>query len=327
MGLLQLREEISKYLKERFNINRFSTNDIIITIGASEAIDLTLRAVMDDGDEILIPDPSYVSYAPCVYLAGGKSVAVPCKKENNFAITPEDLESVITPKTKALIFPYPNNPTGGIMEKEKLEALIPIILKHDLLVITDEIYAELTYGENHVSLASYKELENRVVLISGFSKAFAMTGWRIGYVCANGELKDAILKIHQYSAICAPIFSQHAAYSALIEGRLDNFSTVVDMRDEYDRRRKFMYKTFLDMGFDCFEPKGAFYIFPSVESLNMTGDEFAERLLKEEKVAVVPGSAFGDSGKYHIRCSYAYSMQELIRATDKIKKFVQSLKK
>ena len=324
-GLIGLREAISEYLASRFNV-RFYADDIVITVGASEAIDITLRAVVDDGDEILVPDPSYVSYKPCVELCGGVAVPVPCSIKIGFKLTPEDIESVITEKTKAIIFPYPNNPTGGIMEKEFIEKIIPVIVKHDLLVISDEIYAELTYNKKHCSIASFKELKDRVVLISGFSKAFAMTGWRVGYVCAPAPIKSALLKIHQYALICAPFFSQYAAQHGLRQGMVDGFASVTEMRAEYDRRRKFMYKAFTDMGLSCFEPQGAFYIFPSVESTGLTGEEFAVKLLNEKKVAVVPGGAFGDFGKYCIRCSYAYSLNKLVEATDKIAEFVKQLK-
>ena len=305
----------------------FSPEQTVVTVGASEAIDVTLRAVVDRDDEVLIPDPSYVSYGPCVTLAGGKPVLVPCKIDNGFKLTPDALESVITDKTKAIIFPYPNNPTGGIMEEEYIKAIIPVILKHDLLVIADEIYAELSYGGKFKSIASFSELNGRVVLISGFSKSFAMTGWRVGFVCAPQEILDALLKIHQYAIICAPIFSQYAALTALVDGKKDGYQTVEYMRAEYDKRRRFMYNSFKKLGFTCFEPKGAFYIFPSVESTGMTGEEFAEKLLKEEKVAVVPGSAFGESGKYCIRCSYAYSMRNLQIAIEKITAFVNRNKK
>ena len=325
-GLPKLREEISKYLLSRFSVE-FSPEQMVITVGASEAIDLALRVIVEEGDEILVPDPSYVSYAPCISLTGGAPVAVKTSGENGFKLTPENLEKVITAKTKAIIFPYPNNPTGGIMEKEDIEKIIPIIVKHDLLVISDEIYAELTYGNTkHCSIASFSEMKDRVVLISGFSKAFAMTGWRIGYVCAPNDIIKNILKIHQYSAICAPIFSQYAALEGLKTCRIDGFDIIEEMRQEYDKRREFMLKTFTDMGLKCFEPKGAFYIFPSVESLNMTGEEFATKLLTEGKIAVVPGNAFGEFGKYYIRCSYAYSMKNLVTATEKIKAFIQTLK-
>ncbi len=325
-GLLELRKAISQYLHARFQVD-YDASNIVITVGASEAIDITLRSIINDGDEILIPDPSYVSYTPCVELAGGKAVAVPTDGKNGFKLTPENLEKVITPKTKALIFPYPNNPTGGIMEKEYIEKIIPIIIKHDLLVISDEIYAELTYGVKHVSIASFSELKDRVVLISGFSKAFAMTGWRVGYVCAPKPIKDTLIKIHQYGAICAPIFSQYAGLEGLKRGSQDDFMVVGQMRDEYDRRRRFMHKAFTDMGLECFEPKGAFYIFPSVESTGLDGQEFAKKLLDQEKVAVVPGDAFGEFGKNYIRCSYAYSMKNLITAMNKISDFVSRLKK
>lgn len=324
-GLPELREEISSYLKSRFKVD-FSADETIITVGASEAIDICLRAITNPGDEILIPDPSYVSYAPCVELCGGVPVSVPCSIDNEFKLSPEMLEKVITKNTKALIFPYPNNPTGGVMEREYIEKIIPVILKHDLLVISDEIYAELSYGGEFTSIASFKEMKDRVVLINGFSKSFAMTGWRVGYVCGPLSIVNAMLKIHQYGIICAPIFSQYSALYALQSGKEDGYSAVEYMKSEYDKRRRFMYNSFKNMGIDCFEPKGAFYIFPSVESLGMTGDEFAEKLLAEEKVAVVPGSAFGESGKYCIRCSYAYSMENLKIAIDKIANFVKRIK-
>lgn len=323
-GITELREEISEYLKERFDAS-FDKENIVITMGASEAIDLSLRAVVDEGDEILIPDPSYVSYAPIVSLLGGVPVAVPTCGDNGFKLTPENLEKVITKKTKALIFPYPNNPTGGVMEKEYIEKIIPIILKHDLLIISDEIYAELTYGGKHCSAASFPELDKRVVLIGGFSKSFAMTGWRIGFVCADTDILQAMLKIHQYAAICAPIFSQHAALAALKIGKKDGFAAVKEMREEYDKRRKYMLGALKRMGLNCFEPKGSFYVFPCVKNTGLTGDEFATRLLKEKSVAVVPGSAFGDFGRDYIRCSYAYSMDALKTAMDKIGEFVSEL--
>ncbi len=324
-GLTSLREEISKYLLKQFNVD-FPTERTVITVGASEAIDITLRAVVEEEDEVLIPDPSYVSYRPCVELLGGKAVAIPCSEKYSFKITPESLESVITPKSKILIFPYPNNPTGAIMTKEDIEAIIPIILKHDLLVVSDEIYAELTYGKNHCSIASFPQMKDRVVLISGFSKAFAMTGWRVGYACAPDEIFATMLKIHQYGIICAPIFSQYASLEGLEKGKKDDYADVKAMRLEYDKRRKFMHKTFNDMGLSCFEPEGAFYIFPCVESTGMDGEEFATKLLEAKNVAVVPGSAFGEFGKYYIRCSYAYSMANLLKATEKIAEFVQEIK-
>lgn len=324
-GLKELREEICSYQKLRFGVD-FTPDQTVITVGASEAIDLVLRAIVDEGDEVLIPDPSYVSYKPCVELVGGKAVVVQTDMENGFKLTPENLEKAITDKTKALIFPYPNNPTGGIMEREYIEKIIPIIIKYDLLVISDEIYAELTYGVNHTSIASFPELNGRVVLINGFSKAFAMTGWRVGYVCAPDEILKAVLKIHQYGIICAPIFSQYAALAGLKSGKEDGFKVVREMREEYNRRRLFMINAFNKMGLTCFEPKGAFYVFPCVKSTGLTGDEFATKLLQDQKVAVVPGSAFGEFGKYYIRCSYAYSMKNLTTALDKIAEFVKNLK-
>ena len=325
-GLPALTEEISRFLFERYDV-RFSSEEIVVTIGASEAIDATLRATVDEGDEVLIPDPSYVSYGPCVQLCGGKAVPVPCNADDGFILTPERLEKAITSRSKILIFPYPNNPTGGIMTKAQAKALVPIIQKYDLLVLADEIYAELTYGSAPFSIASLPELDGRVVLVSGFSKAFAMTGWRVGYVAAPENILNAILKIHQYTIICAPGFSQHAALAALREGREDDFAVVAEMREKYDRRRQYLYHSFCTMGLPVFEPKGAFYLFPSVLPTGLTGEEFAERLLKEERVAVVPGGAFGESGLYHIRCSYAASMANLIEATERIGRFVERLKK
>ncbi len=324
-GLPKLRSAISKYLKQCFEVD-FSAEKTIITVGASEAIDITLRAIVNEGDEILIPDPSYVSYKPCVELLGGVAVSVPCSGDNGFKLTKESLEKVVTDKTKALIFPYPNNPTGGIMDKEDIEKIIPFIIEKDLLVISDEIYAELTYGKKHCSIASFPQMQDRVVLINGFSKAFAMTGWRVGFVCAPSAISDTMIKVHQYATICAPIFSQYAALAGLERGFLDGFSEVNAMKEEYDKRRKFMLATFTDMGLSCFEPEGAFYIFPCVKQTGMTGDEFATELLKRKKVAVVPGSAFGEFGKYYVRCSYAYSMKNLVEATSKIREFVEELK-
>lgn len=325
-GLPELREQISLYLKNRFSVD-FSADLTVITVGASEAIDITLRAIVNEGDEIVVPDPSYVSYKPCVELLGGTAVSVPCDGANGFKLTPENLESVITEKTKAIIFPYPNNPTGGIMEREDIQKLVPVILKHDLLVISDEIYAELTYGVTHCSIASMPELKDRVVLISGFSKAFAMTGWRVGYVCAPEPILSTLLKIHQYTAICAPILSQYAALEGLLRGAQDNMHSVSVMKEEYDKRRKFMHGAFIDMGLTCYEPKGCFYIFPCVKNTGLTGEQFATQLLNSKGVAVVPGNAFGEFGKDYIRVSYAYSMQNLIKAMEKIKEFVEELKK
>lgn len=324
-GLITLREEISSYLDSRFNV-KFDKEQVVITMGASEAIDITLRAVLDAGDEVLIPDPSYVSYRPCVELCGAKAVSVNCSGDNGFILTPENLEKAVSEKTKVLIFPYPNNPTGAIMTKEDIDKIVPFIIKHDLLVVSDEIYSELTYGQTHYSICSDIRLYGRVVLISGFSKSFAMTGWRIGYVCAPENILKALLKIHQYTALCAPVFSQYAATEGLVKGKEENFQSVIDMREEYDARRKFLHKKLTDMGFSCFEPKGSFYIFPSVKFTGLNGEQFAVNLLNSKQVAVVPGGAFGQFGEDYIRISYAYSMKDLMIATDKIKEFIDEIK-
>lgn len=324
-GLPALRENISAYLAERFNVD-FHPDRIIVTVGASEGIDLALRACVDIGDEVLIPDPCYVSYAPCVTLTGGTPVSVDCRADNGFILTPEELEKKITPRTKAVILAYPNNPTGGVMTREQLERIAPVIVKHDLLVISDEIYAELTYGGKHFSAAALPAFKDRTVLISGFSKAFAMTGWRIGYVCAPADVDEGMFKIHQYGIMCASTASQYAANYALKEGLEDGFSAVREMVEEYNRRRRFVVKSLNDLGLTCFEPRGAFYVFPSVKSTGLTGEEFAERLLKEQKVAVVPGNAFGDCGTYHVRCSYATGMAQLNTAMERIGKFLESRK-
>lgn len=325
-GLSPLRDCVSDYLKTSFGVD-YSPEEIVITLGASEAIDITLRAVVEDGDEVLVPDPSYVSYRPCVELCGGKAVAVECDGKDGFKLTPENLEKAITDKTKVLIFPYPNNPTGGIMTEEDIKKIIPVIIKRDLFVISDEIYAELTYGGRHRSIAAFPEMKGRVALISGFSKAFAMTGWRVGYVCAPKDVTAALLKIHQYAAICAPSFSQYGALAGLKQCKEDGFKCVNEMREEYDERRKYVYKRLKEAGLSCFEPKGAFYIFPCVKNTGMTGAEFAYALLEKEKVAVVPGDAFGEFGKYYVRISYAYSMKNLVTAMDKISRFTQPLVK
>lgn len=324
-GLKELRGLIARYLAERFAYEA-SPDRIIITVGASEGIDLALRATCEAGDEILLPDPAYVSYSPIVNLCGGVPVSVSCTAENGFILTPEAIERAVTNKTKAIILAYPNNPTGGIMTREQLEKIVPVIEKHDLLVISDEIYAELTYGSRHCSVASLKGMGERTVLLGGFSKSFAMTGWRIGFACAPKEIDAAMLKIHQYTALCAPRLSQHAAAAALSGGFADGFSSVESMRAEYDRRRRFLVKAFNDIGLPCFEPRGAFYVFPSVEGTGCTGEEFANNLLAREQVAVVPGSAFGDCGTNHVRCSYATGMAELTEAVKRIERFVQKLR-
>ncbi|MBQ7369603.1 MAG: aminotransferase class I/II-fold pyridoxal phosphate-dependent enzyme [Clostridia bacterium] len=324
-GLPELLELISRYLSERFALD-YAPNNVLVTVGGSEAIDLALRACVEIGDEILIPDPSYVSYAPCVSLSGGVPVKVECQEENGFIVTPELLEKSITPKTKALIFTYPNNPTGAIMTKEQLEKIVDVIIRHDLLVVSDEIYAELTYGRRHVSIATLPGMKERTIYVGGFSKAFAMTGWRLGFACAPAEIDNAMFKIHQYTMLCAPTMSQYAAIEALKDGFSDNFSTVEEMRESYDKRRRFVLHSIQEVGLTCFEPQGAFYAFPSVKNSGLTGEEFAEALLKEEKVAVVPGSAFGQFGKNNVRISYATGMKSLDQAFERIGAFLKNRK-
>lgn len=321
LGLLELRTAISYFLKTHYNLTYNPEKEIMVTIGASEAIDLALRALLNDGDEVLVPEPSYVSYAPCVTLTRGIPVFVPTDEKNNFILTPDDLKSKITSKTKVLILPYPNNPTGAIMKKEELEEIVDIIIEHDLIVISDEIYSELTYEGKHVSIASLPGMRERTILINGFSKAFAMTGWRLGYIAAEHGFIEAMNKIHQYTTICAPITAQYAAIRGIYECEED----IVKMRETYDKRRKFIVNGFREMGLDCFEPKGAFYIFPSIKKTGMTSQEFCEKLLKEEKVAVVPGDAFGPSGEGFIRVSYAYSLDKIARALERIENFVKRI--
>lgn len=321
-GLKSLKEEISKYLERRYNLYYSPNSEIMVTVGGSEAIDIALRAMLDPGDEVLIPQPSYVSYAPCTILAGGKPVYIDLKEEDEFRLTPEELEEAVTDKTKVLILPFPNNPTGAVMEKEDLEAVAQFVIDHDLFVLTDEIYAELTYLEKHVSIASFPGMRERTVYINGFSKAYAMTGWRLGYACAPEELLKQMLKIHQYAIMCAPTNSQYAAVEALRNCQDD----VDRMREEYDHRRRYLMDRFRNMKLQCFEPFGAFYIFPSIREFGMTSDEFATKLLKTKKVAVVPGTAFGDCGEGFIRISYAYSLENLKEAIDRIEVFIQELR-
>lgn len=324
-GLLSLREEIAGYLSARFNAVYEPGSEIIVTIGASEAIDLALRTLVRPGDEVLIPSPSYVSYAPNAAITGGVAVAVETSAKNGFALTPELLEKAITPRSKALILPYPNNPTGAIMTRAQLEKIAEVAERHDLFVISDEIYAELTYGQKHASFAAIPGMKKRTILINGFSKAFAMTGWRLGYFCAPEAVVKAAYKIHQYTIMCAPTASQVAGEAALRSGREDEYRAVTEMRESYDVRRRYIVAKFNEIGLSTFEPKGAFYVFPSVKSTGLTGDEFAERLLKEQRVAVVPGSAFGDSGKYFVRCSYATSLADLKTAVERIKAFLSEI--
>lgn len=321
-GLKRLREEISAYQSARFAA-RYSPDEIIVTIGASEAIDITLRTVCDPGDEVIVPDPSFVSYAPMVTLAGGVPVPLTCRADADFKPQPSDLQAAITPRTKAVIFPFPNNPTGTVLGRAELQALCDVIVQNDLLVLSDEIYAELTYGGTHVSVASIEGMGERTVLVSGFSKAFAMTGWRLGYVCAPRELLGVMLKVHQYAIMCAPTMAQYAALAALTSGKADGFAAVADMREKYDMRRRFMVRACNDMGLRCPDPQGAFYVFPDVSRLKMTGEEFAERLLREQHVAVVPGGAFGQAGINHVRCSYATGMPQLREAAERMRAFVR----
>lgn len=321
-GLIELREEICHYLKRRYDISYRAREEVVITVGGSEAIDIALRAMVDPGDEVLIPQPSYVSYEPCAILAGAKPVIIELKHENQFRLTAEELEAVITDKTKILIMPFPNNPTGAIMERADLEAIAKVIEKHDLYVISDEIYSELCYLENHVSIANIPGMWERTVLINGFSKSYAMTGWRLGYACGPEEIIAQMTKIHQFCIMCAPTTSQYAATDALKNGDED----VAMMRESYDQRRRYLVHAFKKIGLECFEPFGAFYIFPCIKEFGMTSDEFANRFLQEEKVAVVPGTAFGDCGEGFIRISYAYSMERLKEAIGRLERFVTRLR-
>lgn len=326
-GLLELRVSIAKYLEMTTGNTYDPKNEILVTVGASEAIDLSLRMLINAGDEVIVPSPSYVSYAPCVTLCKGIPVPIDCKVENQFKVTAKELENAITKKTKALILPYPNNPTGAIMEKEYLEAIAPIIIKHDLIVLSDEIYSELTYGGGkHFSITSLPGMKERTILMNGFSKAFAMTGWRIGYLAAPLAFATTMRKIHQYAIMCAPTAGQYAALAALETSFQNGFMEVKEMCRQYDERRKFLVERLNKMGLMCFEPKGAFYVFPCVKSTGMTGQEFAETLLKKKSVAVVPGEAFGASGRDFVRISYAYSIQKLKLAMDRIEEFLKELK-
>jgi len=313
-GLKELKVEICKYLNRRFDLHYDYNHETIVTIGGSEAIDISLRAMLDPGDEVLIPQPCYVSYLPCVTLAGGKPVIIELKVENQFKLTKEQLLSAITDKTKVLILPFPNNPTGAIMEYEDLKEIAKIVEEKDIFVITDEIYSELTYGKKHVSIAEFPGMKERTILINGFSKSYAMTGWRLGYAVGPENIIEQMVKIHQFAIMCAPTTSQYAAVEALKNGDSD----VESMRNAYDMRRKYLVNAFNEMGLECFEPYGAFYVFPCIKSLGMTSDEFATKLLKEEKVAVVPGTAFGNCGEGFLRIKIAM---------ERIERFVKKLKK
>ena len=321
-GLKDLKIEIHNYLERRCNVCYDPDHEIMVTVGGSEAIDAAMRAMIEPGDEVLIPQPSYVSYTPCCVLADGVPVSIELEEKDRFRLTQEKLLEKITPKTKILVLPFPNNPTGAIMEREDLEKIAEIVIEKDLFVISDEIYSELTYAkEDHVTIASLPGMKERTVLINGFSKAFAMTGWRLGYACAPEIILKQMLKIHQYAIMCAPTTSQYAAVEALRNGDED----VKHMRESYDQRRRFLLNAFQEMNLDCFEPQGAFYMFPSIKRFGMTSEEFATRLLREEKVAVVPGTAFGDCGEGFLRVSYAYSLKSLKEALSRIKRFVDRL--
>lgn len=322
-GLKELKMEICNYLIRSQGLDYDFNKQVIVTVGGSEAIDIGLRAMLDPGDEVLIPQPSYVSYEPCAILAGGVPVIIDLKNENEFRLTAKELEDAITEKTKVLILPFPNNPTGAIMEKKDLEAIAEVIIRHDLFVISDEIYGELTYKGEHVSIATLPGMIERTILINGFSKAYAMTGWRLGYACGPKNIIEQMLKIHQFAIMCAPTTSQYAAVEALKNGDED----VKQMREAYNQRRRYLMHAFKEMGLPCFEPYGAFYVFPCIKEFGMTSDEFANRFLEEEKVAVVPGTAFGDSGEGFLRISYAYSLEDLKVSIGRLGDFVAKLRK
>jgi aminotransferase len=320
-GLKELKLEICGYLSRRFAVTYDPDHEVMVTVGGSEAIDIALRAMLNPGDEVLIPQPSYVSYVPCTILANGVPVIIDLQAKDQFKLTSEKLLEKITPKTKVLVLPFPNNPTGAVMKAEELEEIAKIVIEKDLFVISDEIYAELTYGSDHTTIASFPGMRDRTVLINGFSKSYAMTGWRLGYAAAPRVILEQMLKIHQFAIMCAPTTSQYAAVAALRDGDKD----VQVMRESYDQRRRYLIHAFKEMGMECFEPHGAFYTFPSVKRFGMTSDEFATRLLREEKVAVVPGTAFGDCGEGYLRISYAYSLKNLKEALGRMDRFVKKL--
>ncbi len=318
-GLEELRFEITNYLKRRFNLSYNYKSEVLITVGGSEAIDLCVRALISAGDEVLIPEPCFVCYAPCVQLAGGTPVPIVTMEKDEFKLTAQALKEAITPNTKLLILPFPNNPTGAIMEREELEAIAEVLRGTDIAILSDEIYAELTYGQKHVSIAEIDGMKERTLIASGFSKAFAMTGWRLGYICGDAEVVKAMTKIHQYGIMSSPTTSQYAAIEAMKNGDED----VAYMVSEYDRRRKMLVEELNRMGLHCFEPKGAFYAFPSIQSTGLTSEQFCEELLKDQKVAVVPGNAFGESGEGFVRISYAYSVESISNALEKIDTFIK----
>ena len=321
-GLKELKEEIANYLRRRVHVDYDDRHEILVTVGGSEAIDMAMRVMLNPGEEVLIPQPSYVSYEPCTIMAGGKPVIIELKAENEFRLTPEELLEHITDKTKLRVLPFPNNPTGAIMEQKDLEAIAKVIIEKDLYVLSDEIYSELTYKEDHVSIASIPDMQERTILINGFSKAYAMTGWRLGYACGPRKIIEQMTKLHQYAIMCAPTTSQYAAVEALRNGDDD----VAMMREAYNQRRRYLVHAFKEMGLECFEPYGAFYIFPCIKEFGMTSEEFASRFLMEEKVAVVPGTAFGDCGEGFLRISYAYSLENLKEALGRMQKFIDRLR-
>lgn len=321
-GLPELREEICKNIKRKYGLDYNSKNEVVVTIGGSEAIDIALRTLIDPGDEIVYPEPCFVSYQPCILLSDGVPVPIELSAETEFRLTPEKLESAITEKTKALLISYPSNPTGAIMERADLEKIADVVRRHDIMVITDEIYSELSYKDRHVSIANMPGMQERTILINGFSKAYAMTGWRLGYALAPARIMEYMLKIHQFAIMSAPTISQYAAVSALRDGDKD----IEMMKESYDQRRRFLMETFREMGLPCFEPYGAFYVFPDISEFGMNSEEFCTALLKAENVAVVPGSAFGECGDRHVRISYAYSVDTLKEAMKRLSRFVQELR-
>ena len=322
-GLMELRSEICRYLKRKYDLSYNPKDEVLITVGGSEAIDIALRAMINPGEEVIIPQPSYVSYEPCAILANANPVIINLKNENEFRLTAAELEEAITDKTKVVIMPFPNNPTGAIMERKDLEAVAEVIIKHDLYVISDEIYAELTYSDSgHVSIASIPGMLERTIVINGFSKSYAMTGWRLGFACGPKKIIEQMTKIHQFAIMCAPTTSQYAAIEALRHGDDD----VKEMCEAYNQRRRYLLHSFKQMGLPCFEPFGAFYVFPCIKEFGMSSDEFALRLLEEEKVAVVPGTAFGDSGEGFLRISYSYSIESLKEAIGRIESFIVRLR-
>lgn len=321
-GLPELREEIAHYMRRKYGISYDPKHEIVLTVGGSEAIDIALRAVLNPGDEVVFPQPCFVSYEPCILLSDGVPVPISLSAETEFRLTPEQLEAAITPKTKALLISFPNNPTGAVMEREDLEKLVPIIIKNDLLVISDEIYSELSYKAPHVSIASLPGMRERTVVINGFSKSYAMTGWRLGYACAPAQIMEYMVKIHQFGIMSAPTMSQYAAISALRNGDRD----IDMMAASYNQRRRYLMEAFREMQLPCFEPYGAFYVFPDISEFGMGSEEFCTELLKSENVAVVPGNAFGDCGDKHVRISYAYSIEELKEAMTRIARFIGKLR-